>query len=321
MFDFDPRDRDDDVRDVEMPWIELRHEPGLDREQDDSRDRNDVRDRDRDPRERDLDPRDVFLEGLELPRGLEREIVMDGDHRYELNRDDGRSLATIGAFRVVAERDLREPRDESSNAREPDLRHLRDEGLMRFVLLDGRERVITLTESGRHLLEAHRRDRDDARDQAFYAGVSRPRELSHDAQLYHAYLREEERLRDRGAEIRRVVLDHALKREYQEWLQERNRGRPDSDGRPDRDAREIERWAHEHDLPYFDDRVHLPDFRIEYELDRRDRHEDVEVVTEHYRGAHAASVARAGFRCYGRGGGTGRRGGRGFDPRVAEDFL
>jgi hypothetical protein len=47
----------------------------------------------------------------------------------------------------------------------------------------------------------------------------------------------------------------------------------------------------------------------------------VEVVTEHYRGAHAASVARAGFRCYGRGGGTGRSGGRGFDPRVAEDFV
>jgi len=78
--------------------------------------------------------------------------------------------------------------------REPDLRHLRDEGLMRFVLLDGRERAVTLTEHGHHLLETHRRDRDDAREQAFYAGVSRPRELSHDAQLYGAYLREEERL-------------------------------------------------------------------------------------------------------------------------------
>ena len=232
MFDFDPRDRDDDVRDVEMPWIESRHEPGLDREPDDPRDRGDVRDRDRDTRERDHDPRDVFLEGLELPRGLEREIVMDGDHRYELNRDDSRSLATVGAFRVVAERDLR---DQSPDAREPDLRHLRDEGLMRFVALDGRERAVTLTERGHHLLEAHRRDRDDAREQAFYAGVSRPRELSHDVQLYRAYLREEERLRDQGAEIRRVVLDHELKREYQEWLQERNRGRPDSDGRPDRD--------------------------------------------------------------------------------------
>ena len=188
---------------------------------------------------------------------------------------------------------------------------------MRFVALDGRDRAVTLTERGHHLLEAHRRDRDDARDQAFYAGVSRPRELSHDAQLYRAYLREEERLRDEGADIHRVVLEQELKRQYQEWLQEPNRGRPDSDGRPDRDAREIEAWAHEHDLPYFDESVHFPDFRIEYELDGRDRHEDVEVVTEHYRGAHAANVARAGFRCYG----SGRSGGRGFDPRVAEAFL
>jgi hypothetical protein len=323
MFDFDPRDRDrdDDVRDVEMPWVEPRHQPGLDREPDDPRDRGDVRDRDRDTRERAHDPRDVFLEGLELPRGLEREIVMDGDHRYELNRDDSRSLATVGAFRVVAERDLRDSREESADTRGPDLRHLRDEGLMRFVALDSREHAVTLTGRGHHLLEAHRRDRDDAREQSFYAGVSRPRELSHDVQLYRAYLREEERLRDQGADIRRVILDHALKREYQEWLQERNRGRPDSDGRPDRDAREVERWAREHDLPYFDERVHFPDFRIEYELDRRERHEDVEIVTGHYRGAHAASVARAGFRCYGRVGGTGRRGGRGFDPRVAEEFL
>jgi hypothetical protein len=312
MFDFDPRDRDDDVREIEMPWIESGHRSGLDREDDC---------RDRDPRERELDPRDVFLEGLELPRGLEREIVMDGDHRYELNGDDSRSLATVGAFRVVAERDLRETRGESGDTREPDLRHLRDERLMRFVALDGRERALTLTGRGHHLLEAHRRDRDETREQTFYAGVRRPRELSHDVQLYRAYLREEERLRDQGAEIRRVVLEGELKREYQEWLQERNRGRPDSDGRPDRDRREIERWAREHDLPYFDDRVRFPDFRIEYELDQRDRHEDVEVVTEHYRGAHAASVARAGFRCYVRGGGTGRSGGRCFDPRVAEDFL
>src|SRR6267142_6203594 len=50
--------------------------------------------------------------------------------------------------------------------------------------LDGRERAVTLTERGHHLLETHRRDREDARDQAFYAGVSRPRELSHDVQLY-----------------------------------------------------------------------------------------------------------------------------------------
>lgn len=317
-----PRDRDDDVRDIEIHWIELGRGPASDHRDDDPRDRDeDTRDRDPRDRERDHDPRDVFLEGLELPRDLEREVVMDGDHRHELNREDSRSLAAVGAFRVIAERDLRDPRDESSNPREPDLRHLRDEGLAQFVSLDGRERAVTLTEHGHHLPEAHRRAPGDAREQGFYAGVSRQRELSHDVQLYGAYLREEERLREQGADIRGVVLDHELKREYQEWLQEHNRGRADSDGRPDRDSREIEEWARDHDLPYFDESVHFPDFRLEYELHGRERHEDIEVVTEHYRGGHAASVARAGFTCYGRGGGSGRSGGRPFDPRVAEEFL
>jgi hypothetical protein len=50
----------------------------------------------------------------------------------------------------------------------------------------------------------------------------------------------------------------------------------------------------------------------------RNGHEDIEVLTEHYRGAHAGSRLRAGFRCYGgRSGG----GGRPFDLRVADEFL
>jgi hypothetical protein len=319
--DFDPRDRDSDVRDVEMPWVDVGKDRDDDRDPDDSRSQDeDARERDRSDRERDVDPRDVFVRHLELPRGPEREVVLDGDRRYELNGDDSRTLATIGAFRVVAERDLRESRDELET-REPDVRHLRDEKLVDVVRLDSRERVLTLTERGHDLLESHRRDRDDDGRQAFQAGVSRARELSHDAQLYRAYVREAERLREHGADIRRVVLDGELKREYQEWLQASNRGRADSDGRPDRDARAVEQWAREHDLPYFDERVHFPDARIEYLLDGRDRHEDVEVVTEHYRGAHAAGVARSGFRCYGRGGGSGRGGGRSVDPGLAEDFL
>jgi hypothetical protein len=318
--DCDPRDRDDDARDVEMPWVDVRRF-AVDAESDDPRNReDDTRDRDGDARERD-DPRDPFVNGLELPRGPERELVFDGDHRYELNGDDSRTLATVGAFRVVAERDLSDPREESENVRAAGLRHLRDEGLTQSVKLEGRERAVTLTDRGRHLLETHRRDREDGREQAFYAGVTRPRELSHDVQVYRAYLREEERLREQGADVRRVALESELKREYQEWLQASNRGRPDSDGRPDRDEREIERWAHDHDLPYFDDQVHFPDVRIEYEIRGRAEHEDVEVVTAHYRGAHAASVARSGFRCYGCAGRTGRTGGRGFDPRVAEDVL
>jgi hypothetical protein len=172
----DPRNRDDDARDLEVHWIELGSAGISGSRDDDPRDgAEDVRERDRDTRDR--DPRDVFLDGLELPRGLEREVVVDGDHRYELNGENSRSLAAVGAFRVIAERDLCETRDESNDRREPDLRHLRDEGLTRSVSLGGREHAVTLTERGHHLLEAHRRDRADAREQEFYAGVSRPREL------------------------------------------------------------------------------------------------------------------------------------------------
>src|SRR5262249_44786201 len=160
-------------------------------------------------------------------------VVLDGDERFELNGDDSRTLAAVGAFRVISERDLQGRRDESRDARDPDLRHLRKEGLTESVKLHGRDRAVTLTERGHRLLERHRRDDTRGREQAFDAGVNRPRELVHDAQLYRAYLREAERLREQGADIRRVVLDQELKREYQEWLQEPNRGRADSDGRPD----------------------------------------------------------------------------------------
>ena len=51
---------------------------------------------------------------------------------------------------------------------------------------------------------------------------------------------------------RSVVLDYELKREYQEWLHERDRGHSDADGRPDRDEDEIREWASDHDLPDFD---------------------------------------------------------------------
>ena len=114
--------------------------------------------------------------------------------------------------------------------------------------------------------------------------------------------------------------------DYQCFLQERTRGRADSDGRPDRTAEEVAAWARQHDLPYFDDSVHFPDARIDYEDAARDpRHEDIEVVTPHYRGAHAAGAARSGFRRYGAGfgerGSGGGRGGRARRGGLADELL
>ena len=57
--------------------------------------------------------------------------------------------------------------------------------------------------------------------------------------------------------------------------------------------------------------MQFPDVRIEYDIDGRDHTLDVEVMTPHYRGAHATAKSGSGFRLYfsARSGG-GRSGGR-----------
>lgn len=278
---------------------------------------------------RDDDDRHALGRGLDLPRGRDRELVRHRNRSHELNGPESEALARIGAFRVVHADDLREVLDPDRGERAAPgaVRHLQESGLLERIPLESRSRdVVVLTRSGRDLLESNRGDRDHEPCQIFYAGLRKPRELTHDAQVYRAFCRADERLRDGGARVRRLVLDYELKREYQQFLQERNRGQGDSDGRPDRDASEIARWAREHDLPFFDGSVHFPDCRIEYEdRDGRSRHEDLEVVTDHYRGAHGASAATSGFRCYragGLSGGSGRAGrGRAREARLAEEFL
>ena len=284
-----------------------------------------------DPRDRDVDPRDVFREGLDLPRGRDRERVFVEDLTFELRGSEVRTLATIGAFRVVPIDDLRDDRGRSGDLWHGELDRLRSADLIRAVAPfdrddERRTMLVTLTDRGRDLLESHRTPEHEPRQQ-FYSGDVRARELSHDAQLYAAYLRAAERLLEYDVRIQRVVLDHELKREYQRFLHERDRDHSDASGRPDRDQREIERWALEHDLPFFDGHVHFPDVRLEYEWpDGRRDVENVEVTTLHYRGAHASAKARAGFTRFratgGRvGGRSGRRGGRPFDPDVAGELL
>jgi hypothetical protein len=330
----DPRSRDDDSRDRgarrrdhddDGPHLGRGPSSRGENSETDPRNRDDERwpERDRDPRDR--HPRDVFMRHLELPRGREREIVHDPREReYTLRGSETRTLSTVGAFRVVPAHDLRDYSGREADPRSGDLRHLREQGLISTVRLDGRRDVaIVLTDRGRDLLESHR-GREQDRRQEFYSGLKRERELEHDSQVYKAYLSVADRLEERDARIERVVLDYELKREYQEWLHERDRERDDYDGHPDRDAREIEAWAFEHDLPYFDEHVHFPDLRIEYEdIGGRRDHEDVEVVTVHYRGAHGAAVARSGFSCYGGSSAriSGRSGGGRRHGGLAEELL
>lgn len=293
------------------------------------------------------DPRDVFVNHVDLPRGRTREYVHSLREPYLLRGSESRALATVGAFRVVPAGDLRDVDGRPLDPNRGELHHLRRQGLVDTVPSPGRDRsIVVLTDRGRELLNSSRhedreaawharqehspdaREREQAPRQEFYSGIRQPRELTHDAKVYAAYLRAAERLQEQGARVRRVVLDLEIKRDYQRFLQDRNRGRGDSDGRPDRTLDEIHRWAAEHQLPEQDGHVQIPDARIEFEdADGRLHWHDIEVETEHYRGQHAAAKASSGFNRYqsvsarivasgGRSGG-GRRGrGRGLAEEV-----
>jgi DNA-binding PadR family transcriptional regulator len=341
--DFDPRDFDDPRDDARTDHTRSRDDDdsrqlgrgggGSDRQSGDERPgdpRDDARKagRDRDATERPRERDDEFTRHVDLPRGPERERVRDRDRVYTLRGSESRTLATVGAFRVVSSSDLRDHDGGRTSLRSGDLRHLREQGLIETAREPGyHDHAVALTKAGHSLLERHRDTRPE-RHQTFHAGLVRAREREHDLQVYRAYEEAEERLRDRGAHVERVVLDHELKSEYQHWLHEHDRDRDDYDGPPERTAEEIEEWAAEHGLPYFDDEVHFPDLRVEYvEPDGRWEREDIEVVTPHYRGAHAASVGRSGFSTYGGvslsiGGSSGGRGGRGGrSPSIIEELL
>ena len=191
--------------------------------EDDVRDRGDEWSRVYNPRDRDDDPREALMRDRDLRRGDERELVVDRDRVYELDGEDSRALAALGAFRVVPEHELDLPHDTLEN--------LHDRRLVESVDLGDSERGLTLTTEGRELLDSHSLERHGERSQLFHAGVSRSREIDHDSNLYATFRQEEARLRDEhpDLEIRRVILEQDLKCEYQEFLQDHNRDRTDSD--------------------------------------------------------------------------------------------
>ena len=72
------RDRgDDDTRELGRGPGDDSRQANADEHSPDPREDARWPDRDRETRERDIDPRDVFTRDVDLPRGLEREIVRD----------------------------------------------------------------------------------------------------------------------------------------------------------------------------------------------------------------------------------------------------
>jgi hypothetical protein len=263
----------------------------------------------------------VPMDRLVLPRGPEREPVLARGHVYHLRESEARKLATIGMFRVVRADDL-QPIRSSRDAWSGDLRALADQGLIQIRTVEvNREStaIVALTRTGKDVLETHRAV-EAGRGQSFHAGLVKPREIAHDAQMYRLYQAEAARIADEGGRVTRVVLDYELKREYQMFLH-----RPDQPEDADR-ADEIEKFAAISGLPIIDGHLELPDLRIEYETaEGRFGYRDVELVTEHYSRGQLAGKSAAGFALYraagagrARGTGSSHTGGTPFDPHHLE---
>jgi hypothetical protein len=92
---------------------------------------------------------------LDLPHGHDRELVHDRDRDYTLNGSESQTLATVGAFRMVSERDLRDPSDSAGH-----LRHFEQQGLIQRVPLSERERAVTLTQASITAAPTEPRPRD-----------------------------------------------------------------------------------------------------------------------------------------------------------------
>ena len=157
----DDRDSDDDWRQPDVQPCDrndadartLGRGPGNDRQGSDehARHRDDPRsgEREREHRERDRDERNPLTRHLYLPRGLERELVRDRGRDYTLRGSETRTLATVGAFRVVSSRDLRDHHDRPADPRSGDLRHLREQRLVETLRVPGSgEHAVVLSEGG-----------------------------------------------------------------------------------------------------------------------------------------------------------------------------
>jgi hypothetical protein len=241
---------------------------------------------------------------------------------HRIRESEWHTLRTVGTFRVVAEADLLRDAGDQKTMRN-DLLHLVNEGLLErktAMVNHHSTRLITLTSNGKALMDRHPDPGDSGRRQQYHAGLVKPKELGHDVQLYRAYRAEAARIEEVGGRVKRVVLDYELKREYQQFLNRRDRS---ADPTFEQDLKQFSDAQH---LPIVDGHLELPDIRLEYETaDGRVETRDIEVVTEHYSRSQMSGKARAGFALYrparvspfGRGGNS-SRGGTAVDPHTLD---
>ena len=177
------------------------------------------------------------------------------------------------------------------NQMETDIRSLIRQGLVEQRTIEGHSsystKVLTLTKGGHRLLK---RAQLVSNQQATYHGLAKPKEARHDAELYRLYQKVAKEIERSGGKVRRVILDLELKKDLYQAI---SRMRPDKDPAYERIA-----IASQFDLKVVNDKIPIPDLRIEYEDECRDVHRlDLEVATRDYRPQGLGEKAKAGFQC------------------------
>ena len=219
----------------------------------------------------------------------------DRNREYSLRESEVGTLIELGKFRVVPTDDLARLGYRGDRARmENDVQHLRHQGLIEQRSIEGHEpyskQVLALTKEGHKLLSRHNFVPDG---QAIYHGFVKPKEARHDADLYRLYHKVAREIDDVGGKVRRVVLDYELKQELYKKLAQVDPNK--------KLAYERIRVANEYDLKVVNDKIPVPDLRIEYEDECRElRRLDLEIATRDYRPQGLAEKAKAGFHLFAR---------------------
>ena len=217
--------------------------------------------------------------------------VRGRERSYQLSEDQLQTLRTVGTFRTVNAQDLPER----------DVKGLIASGLIEKNTVPKRDwtrlEVLVVSKEGERVL-ANQQASDDP--QRFHSGLVKMRELEHDAAIYPAFRDAAKGIEQAGGKVDRVVLDYELKSVINA---EMNRGGSVSgEAREERRAR----LAKDLDLEIVEGKLPLPDLRIEYTDEHGERHhQDIEIVSRHYHGAHLAGKSAAGFQLVGGTGGSG----------------
>ncbi len=224
-----------------------------------------------------------------------RTIYRGREREYSLHDSEVRTLVDVGTFRVVPTDDLARFGYQGDQARmESDIRNLRKHGLVEQRTIEGHSsystKVLTLTKEAHRLLKRAQLVSDQ---QAVYHSLLKPKEARHDAEIYRLYHKVAREIERSGGKVRRVILDLELKKDLYQAL---SRMRPDKDPAYERIS-----IATQFDLKVVNDKIPIPDLRIEYEDECRDVHRlDLEVATRDYRPHGLGEKAKAGFHVFAR---------------------